>query len=117
VADVHKNENTLLFVVQSHENGINEKPKVAKNAQDFFYYNIDNTFKRDGVYLNIPKGVLQSDINFEFKAEENNKYYSNIYKIHREDEGLLASYNLKIKLQKFLFLKYNSHCVYLCRNI
>ncbi len=100
VEDVHNNSNTLLFIVQSHEYSISKKEKLIKASQDFFYYNIDNNFNRDGIYVHVPKGAIQNDINFEYNIESNTKYYSPIYKVHREDEGLLIPYNLKIKVQK-----------------
>ena len=102
VADVVGNENTLLFVVQSKVNAISPDVKVPKHAKDYFYCNIDNHFKEGAVALMVPKGALQNDINFEYNTEENPKYYSKIYKIHREDEGLLSSYTLKIKPEKWL---------------
>jgi hypothetical protein len=102
VADVVGNENTLLFVVQSKSYVSSPDPKLPKHAKDLFYYNVENSFKDEAVAVHIPKGALQNDIRFEYNTEENPKYYSKIYKIHREDEGLLAAYTLKIKPEKWL---------------
>ena len=102
VADVIGNENTLLFVVQSKATAKPIQKKIHKHARDYFYYRIDNFYKQDAVEVEIPKGVLQNDISFEFNSEENPTYYSKIYKIHREDEGLLGAYRLQIKPEKWL---------------
>jgi len=108
VSDVSSNQNTLLFLVQSHKNIAKEKDKNKGQTQDYFYHNIDNYFSRDGIKINIPNSVLQNDISFEYKMEVSHKNYSPIYKIHHEEEGLLAAYSLKIKPTKSISDKLKS---------
>ena len=100
VSDVYNNATTLTFDVKSQKNTLTQKPLKTAAAQDFFYYNIENNFKRDGAIIRVPIGAIQNDINFEFSSQNNPNFLSPIYKVHRDDEPLLLPYQLKIKLPK-----------------
>ncbi len=93
--DTYGNSSILEFRVES-------KPRKIVKAEDIFRkefkYDSNNEFKTDDIQLEIPKGVLYTDLGFQYKTLPlAGGYYSEIHAIHKNTTPLHKSATLKIR--------------------
>lgn len=93
--DSYGNTSTLEFKVESKPIKITQIPKTFVEK---FKYNGENHFETDDLKLEIPRGALYNNLNFEYKTlPAELGYYSEIYVIHKNTVPLHKSANIKIK--------------------
>lgn len=86
--DFAGNKNSVSFQIKGQSPPI-EKPK---NPDDIvFKWNTENHFKKDGVEISMPKGVIYDDLIFKFRKTENGKY-----EIHDWNVPVHSYYTLSI---------------------
>ena len=96
VKDVAGHSSSLSFKIQN-------TTATAKAAQKLrgvtlFAYKQDNNFQKPDLQLQMPKGVLYTDLDFQYsKAAQPKDGYSPVHRVHNKFTPLFSSYNLRIK--------------------
>ena len=99
ITDFKGNNSYLTFYIKKDTDFKyqNIKEKIDKDDTTIFYYNKNNSFKNDEVYINIPEGALYDNILFKYHNSDKEKYLSKIHSIHDSHVPLHISYSLSIK--------------------
>ncbi len=91
--DVSGNSRKLEFKVLSKKLDINH----AKEAGSYFAYDQTNVLNKDGVEASFNPGTFYSNFYFEFtESPSGGKYYSPIYKLHKNEVPVHKNYDLSI---------------------
>ena len=101
LTDVEKNQSTLTLQLIGDPNQlIKTQSELKPKAIKFFPYNQRNTFLKDEVLVDIPKGALYNDLYFEYnKGEVMPKTISPLYQIHNHFTPLHNYINVSIKMR------------------
>lgn len=95
VKDVKGNCSELNFQIQ---NSANYQPKANTVKGQLMSYNKNNQFAKDHIQLDIPKGVLYTDLDFLYSSSAKPAGgYSEIHHVHNPMTPLFSTYQLKIK--------------------
>lgn len=95
VKDVKGNCSELNFQIQ---NSANYRPKANTVKGQIMSYNKNNQFAKDNIQLDIPKGVLYTDLDFLYSSSVKPAGgYSQIHHVHNPLTPLFSTYQLKIK--------------------
>jgi murein DD-endopeptidase MepM/ murein hydrolase activator NlpD len=99
VSDLFNNQSTLSFEVEAQKTQAEEKRDELSNKKvRYFPYDQRNTFIKDDILVDLPKGVLYDDIYFQFRKEENHpKTISPLYWIHDHHTPLHSYMTISIK--------------------
>ena len=101
LTDVENNKNSLKIQLIGDPNQlIKTQSELKPNAIKFFSYNQRNTFLKDEILVDLPKGVLYNDLYFEYhKGDILPKTISPLYQIHNHFTPLHNYFNLSIKMK------------------
>lgn len=95
VKDVKGNCSELNFKIQNNP-GYAVKTNTPKGER--MKYDRENTFKRDDIRLEIPRGTLYGDLDFVYsRGNQPANGYSDLHHVHNTLIPLFTSYNLRIK--------------------
>ncbi len=96
VKDVQGNCSELNFQVK---NNANAAPTVAKRqGVQLFQWDKENTFERDDIQVQMPKGVLYDNLAFEYaNTARPTSGYSLTHRVHNGFIPLFSTYTLRIK--------------------
>ncbi|MDA3929157.1 MAG: M23 family metallopeptidase [Prolixibacteraceae bacterium] len=92
--DAYMNASEISFYAISTK-AVNH-PKIESTAK--FNYNTDNSFEKENIKIEIPKGALYSDLNFEFKKGRiPTGAYSSLYRVHNNFIPIQKKISISIK--------------------
>lgn len=95
VKDVHGNCSEINFKVQ---NNPGYQPNINTVRGELMPYNKANAFSQADIALEIPPGVIYSDLDFVYtKSNTPANGYSALHHVHNPLTPLFTTYNLKIK--------------------
>ncbi len=96
--DAAGNQSTFRVKVQRHEECDNTIPD-KKVADKVFAYDANNTFRREGIELEMPAGALYNDIYFKYNKSraKGNNIYGPVHELHNPYVPVHKYYTLKIK--------------------
>ena len=96
VKDIAGNCSELNFKIRN--NPTTQPAQQKRRGVQLFTYNTDNSFEKNDIEINMPKGVLYRDLDFEYsKAPQPVGGYSPIHRVHNNLTPLFSTYNLRIK--------------------
>ncbi|NGM66646.1 M23 family metallopeptidase [Sphingobacterium sp. SGR-19] len=95
VKDIAGNCSELNFKIQTV--AVTQRTQQKRQGA-LFKYNTENTFENKDIQINMPKGVLYSDLDFTYNtAPQPVGGYSVIHRVHNNLTPLFSTYNLRIK--------------------
>lgn len=96
VKDIAGNCSELNFKIQN--GAAAQRTPQKRQGTQLFKYDTENTFENKDVQINMPKGVLYSDLDFTYNAAPQPAGgYSVIHRVHNNLIPLFSTYNLRIK--------------------
>ncbi|MFN5493787.1 MAG: M23 family metallopeptidase [Bacteroidota bacterium] len=89
-----------LPIKSTSEVSFDAGPENKTKPSARFRYDAINRFSKDEFSLLIPEGSLFDDLDFYFSSNDtSSKFYSPVYKVHREHEALAGTMEMAIKLK------------------
>ncbi|PRD54797.1 M23 family peptidase [Sphingobacterium gobiense] len=96
VKDIAGNCSELNFKIQTA--AVAQRTQQKRQGAQLFKYNTENTFENQDIRINMPTGVLYSDLDFTYNtAPQPAGGYSVIHRVHNNLTPLFSTYNLRIK--------------------
>ncbi len=92
--DTYANTSELEFNVKGHHLKMKTPPQTATA---FFNYNKENSWQTNDFQIDIPKGALYTDLNFQYKEIPDNDFFSAIHVVDKSTVPLQKSATIKIK--------------------
>lgn len=96
VKDVAGNCSELNFKLQNSR--AKARPSIKRFGVEQFKYDAENHFAREDIQIDMPKGVLYNDLDFEYStAPQPASGYSLTHRVHNNLTPLFSTYSLRIK--------------------